>query len=113
MFQLAAIEKSVKDISISHDTTPTRSSPRNELLIVSSYDSPSITIAAYEGDTSFGTQTLQAGDAADRTVACVLGSNPTVEIRSALSSLKDSLESHGTSTRVNEAYVSPSAPRHI
>lgn len=83
------MKKSVKDISISHD-------------------SPSTTIAAYEGDTSFGTQTLQA----DRTVACVLGSNSTVEIRSALSSLKDSLESHGTSTRVHEAYISPSALRH-
>lgn len=100
------IEKSVKNISVIHDTTPTRSSPRNEQLTVSSHDSPSTTIAAYEGDASFGTQALQAGDAADGTVACLLGRNSTVEIRSALSSLKDSLESHGTSTRVHEAYIS-------
>ncbi|GME53107.1 C6 transcription factor [Neofusicoccum parvum] len=109
--RLAAIEKSVKDISISRGTTPARSSPGNELLAASSHDSPSTTIAAYEGDSSFASQTLQAGEAADRTVARVLGSNSTVEVRSALSSLRDSLESHGSSTRVHEAYLSPSAPR--
>ncbi|KAK7707429.1 hypothetical protein SLS57_009299 [Botryosphaeria dothidea] len=109
--RLAAIEHSIKNISITSAATPARSSPGNELRTVSSHDSPATTVPAYEGDSSFGTQTLQAGEAADRTIARVLGSASTLEVRSALSSLKDSLETHGSSTRVHQAYLSPSVPR--
>ncbi|KAH7010958.1 fungal-specific transcription factor domain-containing protein [Macrophomina phaseolina] len=109
--RLAAIEQSVRNLSISRPTPSTRSSPGNDRLAASSHNSPSTTVAAYEGDSSFGTQTLQAGEAADRTVARVLGSSSTFEVHSALSSLKSSLETHGSSTRVHQAYLSPSAPR--
>ncbi|KAL1615714.1 hypothetical protein SLS54_008844 [Diplodia seriata] len=111
--RLASIERSVKDISLSRGTTPAaRSSPGNERgPSASAHDSPSTLIAAYEGDSSFGSQTLQAGEAADRTIARVLGGASTAEVRSALSSLRDSLETHDSSTRVHDAYLSQSAPR--
>lgn len=99
-------------------TPAARSSPGNDQnsnprtnLSASTHGSPSTPIAAYEGDSSFGTQTLQAGEAADRTVARVLGGQSTAEVRSALSSLRDSLETHDSNTRVHEAYLSLSAPR--
>ncbi|KAF9641547.1 putative c6 transcription factor protein [Lasiodiplodia theobromae] len=120
--RLASIERSVKDISLSSSsrgvTPAARSSPGNDQnsnprtnLSASTHGSPSTPIAAYEGDSSFGTQTLQAGEAADRTVARVLGGQSTAEVRSALSSLRDSLETHDSNTRVHEAYLSLSAPR--
>ncbi|EKG15372.1 Transcription factor fungi [Macrophomina phaseolina MS6] len=109
--RLAAIEHSIKNISLSGTAASARSSPGNDLRTASSHDSPATTVPAYEGESSFGAQTLQAGEAADRTIARVLGSASTLEVRSALSSLKSSLESHGSSTRVHQAYLSSSAPR--
>ncbi|OJD36814.1 c6 transcription factor [Diplodia corticola] len=110
--RLTSIEKSVKDISLSRAATPARSSPANDRgPSTSTHGSPSTPITAYEGDSSFGSQTLQAGEAADRTIARVLGAASTAEVRSALSSLRHSLETHDSSTRVHDAYLSPSAPR--
>ncbi|KAF2452502.1 C6 transcription factor [Lineolata rhizophorae] len=108
--RLRTIEMSVKEISRSSQRS--QSPPREDLLGQSTKGSPPASITAFEGDSSFGTSTLEASKAADLAVERVLGENQ--EVAAALSALRDSLQSHETDSRVHYAYLSnqqgPSKP---
>lgn len=63
------------------------------------------TISIYEGDSSFGSQTIQAGQLADVTATAVPGV-PSSELSSALTLLKDSLKRHEALSRIHETHLS-------
>lgn len=63
------------------------------------------TISIYEGESSFGSQTIQAGQLADVTATAVPGA-PSSELSSALTLLKDSLKRHEALSRIHETHLS-------
>ena len=62
-------------------------------------------ISIYEGESSFGSQTIQAGQLANVTATAVAGL-PSSELSSALSLLKDSLKRHEALSRTHETHLS-------
>lgn len=62
-------------------------------------------ISIYEGESSFGSQTIQAGQLANVTATAVAGV-PSSELASALSLLKDSLKRHEALSRTHETHLS-------
>lgn len=63
------------------------------------------TISIFEGESSFGNQTIQAGQLADVTATAVPGA-PSSELSNALSLLKDSLKRHEALSRIHETHLS-------
>lgn len=68
---------------------------------------PAAAIITFEGDSSFGTKTIQASQAAD---IAALSENSN-EIATALHGLKRSLQSHAVSSRTHDVYLSENASR--
>ncbi|KAI4726306.1 hypothetical protein E4T49_05947 [Aureobasidium sp. EXF-10728] len=66
-------------------------------------------ISIYEGESSFGCQTIQAGQLADVTATAVVGA-PSSELSDALSLLKDSLKRHEALSRIHETHLSTRIP---
>ncbi|KAI4718190.1 hypothetical protein E4T48_05613 [Aureobasidium sp. EXF-10727] len=66
-------------------------------------------ISIYEGESSFGCQTIQAGQLADVTATAVVGA-PSSELSDALSLLKDSLKRHEALSRTHETHLSTRVP---
>jgi hypothetical protein len=62
-------------------------------------------ISIYEGESSFGSQTIQAGQLANVTATTVAGV-PSSELSGALSLLKDSLKRHEALSRTHETHLS-------
>lgn len=102
--RLQGIESSLKQISQnSAASTPRPVSYKAEIVNGSTQSDKSISI--YEGESSFGNQTIQAGQLADVTATAVVGTASN-ELSSALSLLKDSLKRHEALSRTHETHLS-------
>lgn len=102
--RLQGIENSLKQLSrISVVSTPKAGSVGSDAGEVPVPANKTISI--YEGDSSFGSQTIQAGQLADVTATAVPGVPPS-ELSSALISLKDSLKRHEALSRIHETHLS-------
>lgn len=98
--RLQGIENSLKQLSRGSVV----STPR---LAADVAEAESISVPAkiYEGESSFGSQTIQAGQLADVTATAVPGA-PSSELSNALSLLKDSLKRHEALSRIHETHLS-------
>ncbi|TIA49258.1 hypothetical protein D6C77_09624 [Aureobasidium pullulans] len=102
--RLQGIESSLKQLSQhSAASTPRPASYKAEVVNGSTQSDKSISI--YEGESSFGNQTIQAGQLADVTATAVVGTASN-ELSSALSLLKDSLKRHEALSRTHETHLS-------
>lgn len=101
--RLQGIENSLKQLSRSS----LASTPQTKSSISEAEHSPvptNRTIAIYEGESSFGNQTIQAGQLADVTATAVPGV-PSSELSNALLLLKDSLKRHEALSRTHETHL--------
>jgi hypothetical protein len=99
--RLLGIESSLKQLT-QGSVVPT-SNAKPEVNHPSTQSDKSISI--YEGESSFGSQTIQAGQLANVTATTVAGV-PSSELSSALSLLKDSLKRHEALSRTHETHLS-------
>ncbi|KAI4743747.1 hypothetical protein E4T50_05859 [Aureobasidium sp. EXF-12298] len=99
--RLQGIESSLKQLT-QGSVVPT-SSAKPEVTHSSTQSDKSISI--YEGESSFGSQTIQAGQLANVTATTVAGV-PSSELSGALSLLKDSLKRHEALSRTHETHLS-------
>jgi hypothetical protein len=99
--RLLGIESSLKQLTRGAVVSTPISKP--EVNHSSTQSDKSISI--YEGESSFGSQTIQAGQLANVTATAVAGV-PSSELASALSLLKDSLKRHEALSRTHETHLS-------
>ncbi|KAI4850065.1 hypothetical protein E4T44_02967 [Aureobasidium sp. EXF-8845] len=99
--RLSGIESSLKHLTRgSVVSTPI---PKPEINNPPTQSNKSISI--FEGESSFGSQTIQAGQLANVTATTVAGV-PSSELSNALSLLKDSLKRHEALSRTHETHLS-------
>ncbi|KAF2157289.1 hypothetical protein K461DRAFT_14042 [Myriangium duriaei CBS 260.36] len=101
--RLASIEDSLKKLTASSISSPIRPSDTSSPNIE---DSPASALPTFDGESSFEVQTLQASEAANRTVSQVFGHASNVQLKTAISSLISSLEAHNLDARAHDAYLS-------
>ncbi|KAI4849735.1 hypothetical protein E4T44_03164 [Aureobasidium sp. EXF-8845] len=99
--RLQGIESSLKHLTRGPVVSTPISKP--EVNHPSTHSDRSISI--FEGESSFGSQTIQAGQLANVTATTVAGV-PSSELSSALSLLKDSLKRHEALSRTHETHLS-------
>jgi hypothetical protein len=99
--RLQGIESSLKHLTRGPVVSTPISKP--EVNHPSTHSDRSISI--FEGESSFGSQTIQAGQLANVTATTVTGV-PSSKLSSALSLLKDSLKRHEALSRTHETHLS-------
>jgi hypothetical protein len=99
--RLSGIESSLK--SLTRGSTISTPIPKPEINNPPTQSNKSISI--FEGESSFGSQTIQAGQLANVTATTVAGV-PSSELSNALSLLKDSLKRHEALSRTHETHLS-------
>jgi hypothetical protein len=97
---LQGIENSLKKLSQNSSTTLQQHTPYKP----GSTNGQNKSISVYEGDSSFGNQTIRAGELADVTATTVMGTASN-ELSNALSLLKDSLKRHEAQSRTHETHL--------
>lgn len=103
--RLAAIEDSLKKLALHRNNSLSprmpEQSPGSNIE-----DSPTGPVPTFEGESSFEVQTLQAQEAANRTISQVFGNADTAQLKVAISSLVSSLDAHNTDSRGYQAFLS-------
>ena len=105
--RLASIEDNLRKLTLLSSVSPAASSVRpSNPASPNIEDSPASGVPTFDGESSFEIQTLQASEAANRTVSQVFGAS-SAQLKTAISSLISSLEAHNLDSRAHAAYLSP------